>query len=308
MIIQCNKCGTRYRFDESQIDGEGIWVRCSHCKTVFFQDNPFVETFSLADSIEPVEEVYEKTHENSAVYTDSDVTNDEPEDDVKEIGQIEDYGDIDEIKNTVEASKEAQNPRTIGRKLLIFFILVLLLSGGFYLWTSSGTIEKVLNRVLPQVEQFVEALPGAEKFFGAKSSDIPEECLSGLGVDLTKVQERFVTNWVAGNIIVVEGVAVNTSKCAVSNITIRGKILDSSGNILAEEGSACGNILTDEELKGLTEEEIAKELSNAYGRDFSNADIKPGATIPFMLVFVMPADEAHEFIVELADIESTNMK
>lgn len=40
MVIQCEKCGTKYRFDESLIVGEGAWVRCNSCKNVFFQENP----------------------------------------------------------------------------------------------------------------------------------------------------------------------------------------------------------------------------------------------------------------------------
>jgi hypothetical protein len=72
--------------------------------------------------------------------------------------------------------------------------------------------------------------------------------------------------------------------------------------------SNCGNILTADELKGLTEKEIMKELSNPYGRNFSNKGIEPGADIPFMLAFVMPADEASEFLVELADIKAAETK
>lgn len=37
MIIQCRKCETRFRFDDSLIAGDGVWVRCSRCQHVFFQ-------------------------------------------------------------------------------------------------------------------------------------------------------------------------------------------------------------------------------------------------------------------------------
>jgi len=52
VIIQCKECGTKYRFDKSQIDGEGIWVRCSRCEAVFFQENPLAEIASLIESME----------------------------------------------------------------------------------------------------------------------------------------------------------------------------------------------------------------------------------------------------------------
>lgn len=37
MIIQCRKCETRFRFDDTLIEGDGVWVRCSRCRHVFFQ-------------------------------------------------------------------------------------------------------------------------------------------------------------------------------------------------------------------------------------------------------------------------------
>ncbi|MBN2437414.1 MAG: zinc-ribbon domain-containing protein [Deltaproteobacteria bacterium] len=40
MIIQCRKCETRFRFDEKLMEGDGIWVRCSRCQHVFFQERP----------------------------------------------------------------------------------------------------------------------------------------------------------------------------------------------------------------------------------------------------------------------------
>ncbi|MCK4534208.1 MAG: zinc-ribbon domain-containing protein, partial [Syntrophobacterales bacterium] len=220
MIIQCKKCGTKYRFDKSQIDGEGIWVRCSHCKTVFFQENPLAGSASLTGSIEPGGEIHEKAAEaaaeeinrifmevegedgereseyeevhfgankaigetNEGDAEDIDVLReDEVKDDAQD-GQEEVYGDAGEIIDDAEASKEAQKPRSPGKRIAIFLMLVILLSGGIYLWTSPRAIEGILNRVLPRVEKFTGALPGAEKFLGTKSRNIPNECLSGLGV------------------------------------------------------------------------------------------------------------------------------
>jgi len=38
MIIQCRKCDTLFRFDDALIEGDGVWVRCSRCQHVFFQE------------------------------------------------------------------------------------------------------------------------------------------------------------------------------------------------------------------------------------------------------------------------------
>ncbi len=40
MIIQCKQCRTKFRFDDAQMEGDGLWMRCSRCQHVFFQDNP----------------------------------------------------------------------------------------------------------------------------------------------------------------------------------------------------------------------------------------------------------------------------
>lgn len=40
MIIQCKQCRTKFRFDDSNMQGSGIWLRCSRCGHVYFQENP----------------------------------------------------------------------------------------------------------------------------------------------------------------------------------------------------------------------------------------------------------------------------
>ncbi|HRS87466.1 MAG TPA: DUF3426 domain-containing protein [Syntrophales bacterium] len=39
MIITCESCGTRFRFDVTAVEGgrEGIWLRCSRCRHVFYR-------------------------------------------------------------------------------------------------------------------------------------------------------------------------------------------------------------------------------------------------------------------------------
>ena len=42
MIIECVRCRTRYRFDARGIESDGVWVRCSRCRHVFFQELPYL--------------------------------------------------------------------------------------------------------------------------------------------------------------------------------------------------------------------------------------------------------------------------
>ncbi len=55
MIIQCDKCGARYRLDESKISERGTKVRCTKCNSVFVVTPP--EPAEIA--VEEVEEAHE---------------------------------------------------------------------------------------------------------------------------------------------------------------------------------------------------------------------------------------------------------
>ncbi|MBI5588054.1 MAG: zinc-ribbon domain-containing protein [Deltaproteobacteria bacterium] len=40
MIIQCDKCGTKFRLDDSRVTGNGVRVRCTKCQNVFIVPPP----------------------------------------------------------------------------------------------------------------------------------------------------------------------------------------------------------------------------------------------------------------------------
>ncbi len=42
MIIQCRQCRTKFRFDDLNMEGDGLWMRCSRCHHVFYQENPLI--------------------------------------------------------------------------------------------------------------------------------------------------------------------------------------------------------------------------------------------------------------------------
>jgi len=463
VIIQCRKCGTKYRFDKMKVTGKGVWVRCRNCETVFFQKNPLSEISSLMDLMNPEREapeemVGEKAEERETAAGD---TGQEPtwEDAYRETGEeekgeerAEDEGavgaaeaehveqeptwedayrdaggeveiesaaeeeageggeaveevegkgdaeiaegealhDIDEKPEAEAAGEEAiddrsdavgeaetddtvqgpkweetyeesgditggeetperqrvrepwafgdtdevlYNERITGKrrirrlsalvgKAILYLVLIAALAGGVYLWLVPEAREMVSSRVFPLAERLLEigrdtgeieavkeeikeaVPPAAEKAPGIEEQGAPEAGAAGLRVTLTDVGERFVKGRDAQTVMVVEGSAVNTNTIPVSGIRVRGKILDASGTVLSQEESNCGTILTDDELKSLTGDEISTALSNPDGRDFRNADIKPGDGIPFMLVFTMPAQEASELVVELIGIEA----
>lgn len=54
MIIQCDKCNTKYRIDDSRVSGAGVKVKCTKCQNVFIvmppDEAPVEEIFGSIDS------------------------------------------------------------------------------------------------------------------------------------------------------------------------------------------------------------------------------------------------------------------
>jgi hypothetical protein len=88
-----------------------------------------------------------------------------------------------------------------------------------------------------------------------------------------------------GKIFVVEGQAVNHWNESRSFLKVKGILLDAKGGKVAEKMAYCGNILSEKDLKELDREAIEKSLSSQFGISFSNVNIPPNKSVPFMIAF-----------------------
>ncbi|MEA1935319.1 MAG: zinc-ribbon domain-containing protein, partial [Thermodesulfobacteriota bacterium] len=288
MIIACEKCGTKYRFDESLIVGEGIWVRCSRCKSVFFQENPsqerVVPPFEVVEEREAVspemkegvaEQEIDKEipdfddllEEKETVDTEIEET---PEQEIDK--EIPDFDDLLEEKETVDteieeiAEEEIETEDDKDRKkrkkrlwtpgkVLAYILIVILVLGGVYIWLFPQIGEQVLDKVSHYIS--IDKLGKKDKSTDVKVGS----------VNFIDVKERFTKNWILGDLLVIQGIVVNKYEYPISRVKVRGKILNAAGEVLDKVESYCGNLLTDEELGNLTEKEIAEELSIQIGSD-----------------------------------------
>ncbi len=297
MIIKCEKCKTRYNFDESLIEGKGIRVRCTSCHDVFFQENPSAEIPPPVDIVEPEDE--EKGVEDLAkTLKELDIDNDGHVLDMLETEAFPPADDEQELDDIPQKGK-----RKIKKKIsgilsgIIVFFLFIIIAGSAYFWFSPRERTELFDKVKTYIpiEKFLDM--GKNK----KGIEVIKE-----GINFSEVKERIVKNWIIGDLLIVEGAAVNNNKFQVTEIKVRSRVLDSAGNVLAQQESYCNNILADEELRNLTEKEIYKELGNPKGGNLANENIPPQGKAPFMIVFTNPTKEAGEFIVELADIKTVD--
>jgi predicted Zn finger-like uncharacterized protein len=287
MIIECKECGTKYRFDETRVGEEGVWVRCTRCGHVFHEGKPAEETIVSLDRIvtPPAGEEPRGAVEKIAVAGAGEEAPPAEEKPPEE----RPAPPPEEVTFPRAKKRQAWTPVRIG----LYLAMLVLVLGGVYLYLFPQIGEQVLNLFYSK---------GPEKAITVEKKPAPPAPAGG--INFSEVRERFLKNLiVGGDILVIQGTAVNDFDYSVSKVKVRGKILDNAGKILGETEVFAGNILTDEELVKFTDKEILDDLSKPEGSDVSNVSIAPKGKIPFMVTFINPPKEVDEFIIELVGFE-----
>jgi predicted Zn finger-like uncharacterized protein len=298
MIIQCKQCRTKFKFDDALMQGSGVWLRCSRCGHVYYQENPLMkpDAVSPSEPTKPVEEpmpveksVPEKkitelpSQPSSVGYRDADgfhsldkametkkYLNEEINLDLEKTPE-ESIGGETEEEEVVQ--KKIATPKSSGKiwKIAAWSVLVILIIPAiiyFFVFPEFG--DQMVKNILVSV---------------GISEPAHQAVAINQVVRLQDVRHRVVNNYILGQLGVVEGTAVNRADYPVSRIMIKGEILDAYSVVLGDHTSYAGNILTDEELTNLSEEEILIKLSHPEGLNNSNDKIMPNGQMPFMIVF-----------------------
>jgi len=308
MIINCRQCRTKYAFDDTLMQGDGVWMRCSRCQHVFFRDNPLAVKQPVEASINKASAFAQDAgpaRGNGEVPYEAMRTSGKDADVIQFLDNVMEEKDnynkameleigkpgSDDIRNDDTAAAaggkagellkvrdgELKQKKTADSKgfwktwkIAVWSIFVILIIPAI-----------IYFLIFPQYgERFVKI---ANKYFGTPEPARPE-VVAGQ-VKLQDIQQRILNNYVIGQIRIVEGTAVNQADYSISRIVIKGEIVDAYAVVLRERASFAGNILTDDELTTLSEEEILRKLAEPSGRNNSNDRILPNGHIPFMIVF-----------------------
>jgi len=167
---------------------------------------------------------------------------------------------------------------------LIFFIVLLLLVivGGavYFYWQGS----------IPELTSLVDRLTG---------QTAPPQA-SGQ-IRLEGLTSFYVTNQEVGQMLVIQGKAVNDYPQPRSSLAVKGVLYNKEGKALLQQTVFCGNPLDQDALRKLPYAKIEESMNNPFGESLSNLNIAPDKAIAFTIVFRnLPADIA-EFTVEAAD-------
>ena len=161
--------------------------------------------------------------------------------------------------------------------------------GGFYFFRGQvsrqfSSFGKYVEEKAVSLKKVSLNLPFLKKYLGL--GDSREGYIS-----LEKVKGYYLESNTLNKIFVIEGEAVNHWKESRSFIKVKGVLLDSGANKVQEKEVYSGNILSEKDLKEMSKVAVDKSLYSQFGISFSNVNIQPGKSVPFMIVFMdLPPD------------------
>jgi predicted Zn finger-like uncharacterized protein len=151
----------------------------------------------------------------------------------------------------------------------ILFLLTLLLlalgSAAGYFYLEDGSLD--INRIL-------------QRFTGETPPEVAEH---KIGINI--LGSSYVNNRHAGQLLVVQGEAVNNFPTARSAITVKGLLVDANGKTLFQQTVSCGNPLDKTTVSKVPFSKIEEAMNNQFGDSLSNMNVASGVSIPFTIVF-----------------------
>ena len=338
MIIECEKCHTKYTLDENLLKNTGSKVRCSRCKNLFmaFPPEPELEIDEILTEVleeteprPPVDEEAAPAHVQSTQapeeaqegmdFSKTMIT--EFDEEIEPIS-IEDLPIFDEDEEPeVETGERREVGRAMGRAAKIEKRVVA--------QDEFDRIEEVPERreaarpgpvvtkkrgkglkiILLLVLLIVVAVAAAIKYkpgfladyipFGRKAESEKQAFDAGnKRLSFRDLSGTFVNSKEAGKLFVVKGWVTNKYPDRRSYIRIKSKILDSKRGEILSKVVFAGHPFTDEELQTLPLEEINNRLRDKFGKNKMNTNVLPNASIPFVIVFDSLPEDMSEFTVE----------
>jgi hypothetical protein len=164
---------------------------------------------------------------------------------------------------------------------LIGLLLLAMIGGTVYFYWQGG---------IPELTSLIDRLTGQ-----AAPPQVEGQ------IRLEGLSSFYVAHPEAGQMLVIQGRAMNNFPTARSSLAVKGVLFNKEGKAQLQQTVFCGNPLDQEALKKLSYAKIEESMNNPFGESLSNLNVAPGKALPFTIVFRnLPADIA-EFTVEAVD-------
>ena len=290
MIINCEKCGSKFNLDENLLNEKGSKVRCSVCKSIFtvFPPEPEEEEDDFNAALEETVDLDSPPvfDEDGGIEADTDgIEADDDFDKAFENALNEDLQDegADEEEKAEPAPEPPKEKKKSKRPGLLFIILIILFvvllgAAAVYLF-APGLLPDGTSGMQP-IDQQTVVDPGSKK------------------LEIVDYSDRYIHTDDLGQLFIIKGRIVNNYPEARSYILIKGTLEDENRNPILRKLVYAGNIFSEHELKDITIEEIDERMNLKSGKDNSNMDIAPQDSVPFMIIFNNLPDSLSEYVVE----------
>jgi|AntAceMinimDraft_8_1070364.scaffolds.fasta_scaffold08931_4 predicted Zn finger-like uncharacterized protein len=315
MIVECEKCQTRFSLNENLLKKTGSRVRCSACKHVFtvfpIEEDAYIEE-PLSERVEkqPTEKELTADFEKTlAEEIEEDIAQEEKMEPIsiddlpdlgKEHGELGEKTEIDkaidqEIKekkaieeDTLKKEQDTEDEAYLSKPPEI--IKKRRRSG---LWTALLLIALLIAGA-------VATLFVSKPDFLFKKTPPEQQTIDKGNIRLAfkDIKGFFKESDKAGRLFVVKGLVINNYPESRGFVRIRSNIIDSKGKIVQSKTVYAGNPISDDELLSLSMEEITSLLMNKLGKAKMNVNILPRSSIPFIVIFGSLPHDMNEFTVE----------
>ena len=311
MIVHCEKCQTKFDFNEERLKKEGSRVRCSVCKHVFTvypqkQTSPenielepkaldeFEKTVSLDLKRMLEEDSGELGAEDRDLRFDEHAVryrNDRAElresaksvldnlmsgpaiDEIEEITPEDWGGDISGREGFDTISRKRPTKSALPRILLILLLLII----------GAGVATYFL---MPEI------IPDSLKIFGTSGKSKPGD--AGIkALSFEDVSGFFVQSEIAGRLFIIKGMIKNDYPEGRRDVLIKAAILNDKGKEVKVAKVYAGKSLKEDQIKAMNQAAIKKAMSAR-----SKSIVRPGKTVPFTVILDGLPDNMSEFTVE----------
>ena len=329
MIITCASCLTKFSLDDSQISAEGIKVRCSRCKHVFYVVPPPETKEEIIENFESFAKYHEDLMEPGEIKAEVP-----PESKVKEEVVLPEVGEeafpflekaptekaeqwvppseverwappekIEELPPEKPIREERGEGRPSKPKIMmhaerkgpfrflaLLIVLILLIFGVFYVWSELSSG----GRLSPYLEHPVKKMTDLwSQIWGLEKEDLNFE-----GINIYDTRAEGFT------LFVIEGKVKNQSKLTKKYVKIRISIFDEDKLKVAEKDAICGRVVDREELKKQPPEFFKGDMM--IKPETEQEMITPsGKATPFMVIFKDLPGRTKDFKYEI--LEAPNL-
>jgi len=192
---------------------------------------------------------------------------------------------------SVRQKRSTNKQKGITMPVKILLVLFLLILAAYVAIIRLGvTIPAVSDIQIPFITKWLEPKPAPQP----PLPPVPDE---------PSINGRFVSNKSAGELFIVTGRIKNPSNTSVSYIQVKGTLMTKDNTKAGTLTAYCGNIISEETLKSGNISEITRQMGLRQGNQNTNVNIKPGATVMFMLVFSNLPEDLTNFTVAVHGFE-----